>query len=179
MKSRCVPCCTVDTSKTEMLRNFIIPTAFLLHGVLGAVVGVDSGHYINTYVPSAIQSGPDKYGSTYAASASYSATDNAVMFTGTTWGRFFESPEQMRDEDFDQYGNVRVLKLFPGVSWRRPLCQVVTTNSSNIMAHQAKDEMGCFGPVDNVSRRRRPTKHVTRFITPPKRSMYWLLVTPR
>jgi hypothetical protein len=108
MKSRCVPCCTVDTSKIEMLRNFIIPTAFLLHGVLGAVVGVDSGHYINTYVPSAIQSGPDKYGSTYAASASYSATDNAVMFTGTTWGRFFESPEQMRDEDFDQYGNVRV-----------------------------------------------------------------------
>jgi hypothetical protein len=93
-----------------MQRNSIFPAAFVLATVFIGVsdaANSDAGHYINTYKPSAIQSGPDKYGSTYAASATYSATDNAVIFTGTTWGRFFESPDQTREEDFDQYGNVR------------------------------------------------------------------------
>lgn len=82
-------------------------TAALLlaaNGVRGAV-DPDSIKYTSTYEPSGIQSGQDEYGSTFASSAAYSKTDNAVMLTGTTWGRFFESPEQTRDEDFDQYGN--------------------------------------------------------------------------
>lgn len=95
--------CNASTFKSNMQ---FYASALLLaaHSVQGAV-DPDSIKYISSYEPSALQSGQDTYGSTFASSAAYSEADNAVMFTGTTWGRFFESPEQMRDEDYDQYGN--------------------------------------------------------------------------
>jgi hypothetical protein len=61
------------------------------------------GEIFSTYHPGGVQSGPDEWGSTFASSVVYSKADNTVLLTGTTWGRYFESREQINDEEFDAY----------------------------------------------------------------------------
>jgi len=65
----------------------------------------DDVKFFSDYKPAGLQSGPDSYGSTFVSSAQYSLLDNSVIFTGTTWGRFFESRQQIADEDYDIYDN--------------------------------------------------------------------------
>jgi hypothetical protein len=71
-----------------------------------AVIEADQSTYFTTYKPGGLQSGPDSVGgSTYVASVAYSAQSNSVLMTGSTWGRFFESSQQVLDGNFDMYGN--------------------------------------------------------------------------
>lgn len=62
-----------------------------------------NANYFSTYTPSGLQSGPDAVGGTFVSAAVYSAVDNSVIMTGSTWGRYFESREQTLDIDYDQY----------------------------------------------------------------------------
>lgn len=71
-----------------------------------AVIEEDENTYSTTYQPGGLQSGPDTNGgSTFVASVAYSEQSNSILITGSTWGRFFESSEQLLDENFDMYGN--------------------------------------------------------------------------
>ena len=71
-----------------------------------AVIEEDENTYFTTYQPGGLQSGPDpKGGSTFVASVAYSQQSNSVIMTGSTWGQFFESREQILDESVDAYGN--------------------------------------------------------------------------
>ena len=71
-----------------------------------AVIELDENTYSTTYQPGGLQSGPDTNGgSTFVASVAYSKESNSILMTGSTWGRFFESSEQLLDENFDTFGN--------------------------------------------------------------------------
>lgn len=61
-------------------------------------------NYISTFQPSGIQSGPDDSGSTFVSSVVYSPASNSIVLTGNTWGRYFESRQQIMDEDYDTDG---------------------------------------------------------------------------
>lgn len=80
------------------------PYVVLLIVVAGFDSVLSTSQYFSTYKPSGLQSGPDITGSTFAAAATYSAHDNSVIITGSSWGRFFESREQIMDESYDKYG---------------------------------------------------------------------------
>jgi hypothetical protein len=85
--------------------RFTVATLFLTTSLTRGAVQIDQNGYFTTYQPGGMQSGPDPYGSTFAASVTYSAADNSVLMTGSTWGRYFETKEQLLDEDYDSFGN--------------------------------------------------------------------------
>lgn len=91
-----------DESTTAMTiskqwRCFLVSLQLLTTSTITsyASIDVDTTVYHSTYVPGGVQSGPDADGSTYAATAVYSAIDHAVLLTGTTYGTSFQSPEQL------------------------------------------------------------------------------------
>jgi hypothetical protein len=92
------------TSKVPVVATITLLFSFL--STTSAVIEVDENSYTTTYQPGGLQSGPDPNGgSTFVASVAYSEQSNSILMTGSTWGRFFESSEQLLDENFDMYGN--------------------------------------------------------------------------
>jgi hypothetical protein len=100
-------------NRIEVSRSFVIfhqtmriKVAILLSVLSPTVNAVsDDAKFYTTYKPAGLQSGPDATGSTFVSAAIYNEDENSVIFTGSTWGRFFESPEQLLDEDFDIFGD--------------------------------------------------------------------------
>ena len=83
-----------------------VVSALAFLSTTSAVIEEDETTYSTTYQPGGLQSGPDTNGgSTFVASVAYSEQSNSILMTGSTWGRFFESSEQLLDENFDMYGN--------------------------------------------------------------------------
>ena len=92
------------TPRCSSLALALLLSSTLLASSYAAIYD-DDVKFFSDYKPAGLQSGPDSYGSTFVSSAQYSQLDNSVIFTGTTWGRFFESHQQKADEDFDIYDN--------------------------------------------------------------------------
>jgi hypothetical protein len=86
--------------------RFTLSVILSLYTISSTNADVKVESSFTTYQPGGIQSGPDSNGgSTFVASVTYSQQSNSVLMTGSTWGRFFESSEQILDENYDSYGN--------------------------------------------------------------------------